>query len=55
MAMAIERDCIVSASEMVKNFSKLRKEAKSGKDLVIFKNNKPDLVLIDINEYENLK
>lgn len=55
MAMAIERDCIVSSTEIVKNFSKFRKEAKDGKDLVIFKNNKPDLALIDINEYEYLK
>lgn len=55
MTMAIERDCIVSSSEIVKNFSKFRKEAKAGKDLVIFKNNKPDLALIDINEYESLK
>jgi len=55
MTMAIERDCIVSASEIVKNFSKFRKAAKAGKDLVIFKNNKPDLALIDINEYESLK
>lgn len=55
MTMAIERDCIVSSSEIVKNFSKFRKKAKEGRDLVIFKNNKPDLALIDINEYENLK
>lgn len=55
MTMAIERDCIVSSSEIVKNFSKFRKKAKEGRDLVIFKNNKPDLALIDINEYESLK
>lgn len=55
MTMAIERDCIVSSSEIVKNFPKFRKKAKEGKDLVIFKNNKPDLALMDINEYENLK
>lgn len=53
--MVIGRDCIVSASEIVKNFSSLRKKAKEGKDLVIFKNNKPDLALMDIDEYENLK
>ena len=53
--MVIGRDCIVSASEIVKNFSSFRKKAKEGKDLVIFKNNKPDLALMDIDEYENLK
>ena len=54
MSLAITKNEIVSSSELVKNFSKLRNKVKNNSKLIIFKNNKPDLVLIDFNQYEKL-
>ena len=54
MSLLITKNEIVSSSELVKNFSKLRKKVKENSRLIIFKNNKPDLVLIDFNQYEKL-
>lgn len=54
MSLAITKNEIVSSNELVKNFSKLRNKVKENLRLIIFENNKPDLVLIDFNQYEKL-
>lgn len=54
MNLYMTKDDIVSASEVVKNFPKLRNKVKENSKMVIFKNNKPDLVLFDFEEYEKL-
>mgnify|MGYP002603258672 CR=1 FL=1 len=54
MSLPITKNEIVSSSELVKNFSKLRNQVKNNSKLVIFKNNKPDLVLFDFDQYEKL-
>lgn len=54
MNLYMSKDDIVSASEVVKNFPKLRNKVKENSKMVIFKNNKPDLVLFDFEEYEKL-
>ena len=54
MSLEITKNEIVSSSELVKNFSKLRNKVKENSRLIIFENNKPDLVLIDFNQYEKL-
>lgn len=45
---------IVSATEVVKNFATIRQQAKRGKNIIVFKNNKPDLAILDIDDYEKL-
>ena len=52
--MFILKNEIVSSSEVVRNFSSLRRKVKENSKMVIFKNNKPDLVLFDFDEYEKL-
>jgi|GEM_PF-1270051 PHD/YefM family antitoxin component YafN of YafNO toxin-antitoxin module len=54
MTMLMDRNEIVSATDLVKNFSKYREKTKEKSRMIIFKNNKPDLALLDINVYENL-
>ena len=54
MNISMEREAIVSATELVKNFASIRKKAKDGLNMIVFKNNKPDLALVDIDEYANL-
>lgn len=54
MTMAIARDCIVSSTDMIKNFPSIRRSVKDGKNIIVFKNNKPDLAVLDIEEYETL-
>lgn len=54
MAIMMERKEIVSASDVVKNFSKVRDIVKNTSKMFVFKNNKPDMVLVDFNEYERL-
>ena len=54
MGIGITKQEIVSASEVVRNFSKIRTEVKENSRMIIFKNNKPDLVLLDFSEYEKL-
>ena len=54
MGIGITKQEIVSASEVVRNFSKIRTEVKENSRMIVFKNNKPDLVLLDFNEYEKL-
>lgn len=54
MNILLERESIVSATELVKNFANIRKKAKDGLNMIVFKNNKPDLAILDIDEYANL-
>ena len=54
MGIGITKQEIVSASELVRNFSKIRAEVKENSRMIVFKNNKPDLVLLDFSEYEKM-
>ena len=54
MGIGITKQEIVSASELVRNFSKIRTEVKENSRMIVFKNNKPNLVLLDFSEYEKL-
>ena len=54
MKFEITKQDIISTSEAVRNFSKLRVKVKERSKMIIFKNNKPDLVLFDFDEYEKL-
>ena len=52
--MLIDKDEIISATEMVKNYANCREKAKTNSKMIIFKNNKPDLALVDIAEFEKI-
>ena len=54
MNIIMERESIVSTTELIKNFANIRKKAKEGLNMIVFKNNKPDLAILDIDEYANL-
>ena len=54
MSIEITKQEIVSTSEVVRNFSKIRAEVKENSRMIVFKNNKPDLVLLDFSEYEKM-
>lgn len=54
MGIEITKQEIISTSEVVRNFSKIRTEVKENSRMIVFKNNKPDLVLLDFDEYEKL-
>ena len=54
MGIGITKQEIVSTSELVRNFSKIRTEVKENSRMIVFKNNKPDLVLLDFSEYEKM-
>ena len=54
MGIEITKQEIVSTSEVVRNFSKIRAGVKEKSKMIISKNNKPDLVLFDFDEYEKL-
>ena len=54
MNLAMTKNDIISSSEVVKNFPNLRRKVKENSKMVIFKNNKHDLVLFDFDEYEKL-
>lgn len=53
LKLKILSDEIVSSTDIIKNFTDCRKKTKKMGKTFIFKNNTPDLVLMDINEYEN--
>jgi len=53
--LSMERREIVSSSDVTKYFSKCRDLTKKNKRTFIFKNNKPDLVMLDIREYEDIQ
>lgn len=52
MEMLMAKKDIVSSSEISKNFAKYRKQVKEKSRLFVFKNNKPDLVVFDYDQYE---
>lgn len=52
--LTMQREEIISATEISKNFSACRDKVKKLSRAIIFKNNKPDLALIDIDEYEKM-
>lgn len=52
MEMLMAKKDIVSSSEISKNFAKYRKQVKENSRLFVFKNNKPDLVVFDYEQYE---
>ena len=54
MGIEITKQEIISTSEVVRNFSKIRAEVKENSRMIVFKNNKPDLVLLDFSEYEKM-
>ncbi len=52
--MTIIKDEILSTTDVIKNFASCRNKTKEMSRTVIFKNNKPDLVMLDIEEYEKM-
>ncbi|MCH4200562.1 MAG: type II toxin-antitoxin system Phd/YefM family antitoxin [Clostridium tyrobutyricum] len=52
--LTFEKNEILSTTDVIKNFSDCRKITKEKSRTIIFKNNKPDLVMLDIQEYENM-
>jgi PHD/YefM family antitoxin component YafN of YafNO toxin-antitoxin module len=52
--LTIEREEILSTTDVIKNFANCRDITKKLTKTVIFKNNKPDLVMLDIDEYERM-
>lgn len=50
--MKISINEIISSTEVMKNFSTCREKTKELGKTFIFKNNQPDLVLMDIEEYK---
>jgi len=52
--MKILSEEIVSSTEIIKNYTDCRKKTKELGKTFIFKNNVPDMVLMDINEYESV-
>lgn len=55
MSLKIDDNSIVSSSDFVRKFKDCTNFVKAGNDLVIIRNNKPDLVLLDYKEYARLK
>jgi PHD/YefM family antitoxin component YafN of YafNO toxin-antitoxin module len=54
LLLTFEKNEILSTTDVIKNFSDCRKITKEKSRTIIFKNNKPDLVMLDIQEYENM-
>lgn len=52
--MKISTKMIVSNSDMIKNYKDCRNKAEELGKIFILKNNRPDAVLLSIDEYENL-
>jgi len=48
MRMNIDTRCIISATEANQNFSRVARIAESNGQAVIFKNNRPKYILIDV-------
>lgn len=54
MAINMMKEDIVSATEVSKNFGRIRELVKEKSKMIVFKSNKPDLVLVDFEFYENI-
>ena len=52
--MDIDTKEIVSISELLRNYKQCVDKVKKLGKVVVFKNNVPDLVVMDIDEYEKL-
>ncbi len=52
--MNISTNAMVSNSEMIKNYKTCREKAEKFGKIFVLKNNKPDAVLLSIDEYEKL-
>jgi len=51
----MEMNEIFPSSDVQKHYAKCRDLTKKNKRMFIFKNNKPDLVMLDIEEYEQIQ
>lgn len=54
MGFAINTNNIVSATELVKNYASIRNKVKKDNSIIVFKNNKPDIALVEFELYEKL-
>ncbi len=54
MELTLKRSEIISSSEISKNFAACRDKVKENSRAIIFKNNQPDIAMLDINTYESL-
>lgn len=54
MELILKGSEIISASEITKNFAACREQVKKNSRAIIFKNNKPDLAILNIEEYQNI-
>ena len=54
MEFTFKSNEIISATDMSKNFAACRDKVKCNARGIIFKNNKPDLAMLDISEYERI-
>lgn len=54
MGFAINTNNIVSATELVKNYASIRNKVKEDNSIIVFKNNKPDIALVEFELYEKL-
>lgn len=52
--LTIREDRIVSSTDIVRDFKACREKVKKISHIVVFKNNAPDLVLVDYDEYKKL-
>ncbi len=52
--MKILSEEIVSSTDIIKNYTSCREKTKELGKTFIFKNNSPDMVLMDIEEYERV-
>ncbi|MDY2882192.1 MAG: hypothetical protein SOT71_06020 [Romboutsia timonensis] len=54
MGLAINTSNIVSSTELVKNYASIRNKVKKDNSIIVFKNNKPDIALVEFELYEKL-
>lgn len=55
MIYTIQSNAIKTTTELLRNFTNIREDIKNGLDVIVFKNSKPDLAVIDINKYQQLQ
>ncbi|GEM_PF-6280156 len=53
--MLIDTNNTVSATELNQQLSKVLKDLKEKKNIIVMKHNKPSYVIMDFEEYETLK
>lgn len=53
--MKILTENIISSTDIIKNYKNCREKTKKHGETIIFKNNVPDMVLIDVRRYEEMK